>query len=68
MRNGTIFKFVIDQLVGEMAITSGGLLNCHFMYLTIPWPRKSADTMSKMLGKTKRRLGIILKFPIKKFQ
>ena len=65
-RKGTTFKFDIDQLVGDMAITPGGLLNCHFMYLTIQWPRNSVDAMSNMFGKMKHRLGIILKFQIKK--
>ena len=27
----TTIKFDIDQLVGDMAITPDGLLNCHFM-------------------------------------
>ena len=32
--NPTTIKFDIDQLVGDMAITPGILLNCHFMYLS----------------------------------
>ncbi len=47
----TTFKFDIDQSVGDMAITSGGLLSCHFMYLAIQWSRKSVETMSNMLVK-----------------
>ena len=62
----TTIKFDIDQLVGDMAITPGRLLNCHFVNLTIQWPRNSVDAMSNMFGKTKHRLGIILKFQIKK--
>ncbi len=62
----TTIKFDIEQLVGDMAITPGRLLNCHFMYLTIQCSRKSADAMSNMFGKMKHKLGITLKFKIKK--